>query len=100
LVKTTEEALKKTIQNVGKLGTNALNKSIKKISDNKNAIESELSKEMPKDVLDKINNAVPKGTKVSDFDGAKLEKELSNANDPKALAKKMNVDTKIFDLLS
>jgi hypothetical protein len=95
LVKTTEESLKKTIQNVGKLGSKALSKSIKKISDNKKDIESELSK----DVLDNINKAVPKGTKVEDFDGAKLEKELSNNNDPTALAKKMKVDTKYLDLL-
>jgi hypothetical protein len=90
LVKSPEEITKGAIGNLASMGSNTLAKTLKKVKSNVKKIEAA----MPKDLLDKINKAVPKGTKVESINESSLAKDLSsNSNDPLALAKKMNINT-------
>jgi len=96
VVKTTAEIAKSAIGNIAKLGTGQLTKTLKKAKANAKKIEDSLSKDMK----DKIGKAVPKDSKASKMDEASLEKDISaGANDPEALAKKLNINTDSLSFL-
>jgi hypothetical protein len=82
---------KGAIGNLVSMGSNTLSKTLKKVKSNVKKIEAAL----PKDLLAKINNAVPKGTKVESINESSLQKDISSS-DPLALAKKMNINTNVF----
>jgi hypothetical protein len=93
LVKTVVETANGALHSFAKVGATNIGKTIKNLDDNSKQVESML----PKGFMDKVKKAVPQGTKVSDFNGKTLETDLKNVNDPMALAKKMKIDTKMFD---
>lgn len=91
LVKTPEQTAKDAMQILVNMDAKKLDKSLKEVKLNAKKIEAEI----PKDILDKINGAVPKGTKVETFDEKKLINDIkSNSNNPSDLSKKYNIDTK------
>lgn len=89
-VRSPQESVNGALGNLARLGTGRLSNSLKKVKTNAKKIEAAL----PKDFVDKLSKAMPKGTKVEKIDETKLEKDLTaNSNDPMSLAKKFNIDT-------
>lgn len=93
VVKTPAETAKGALANLASMNSDRLGKSFKQIKSKSKAIEAELGK----DVVDKINKSVPKGTKLDAIDDKQLEKDLKSDTDPEALAKKMKLDPAALD---
>lgn len=95
LVKSPADMALGALSKLAGMGADKLSKTLTKVKTNSKEIEAA----MPKDLLDKLSKAVPKGTKVESINDSDLKKDLSSSNDPMALAKKLNINTDIFSSL-